>query len=212
MSKQCDVLIIGGGHNGLVAAAYLARTGLQVTVLERRAVLGGACVTEEPWPGYRVSTLSYLCSLLQPRIIEELELKRFGYHIYPKDPSFFTAFPDGRHIFFWQDMQKTVAEMAKFSRRDAELYPQYEEELAQLAEGAGQRLGAHPEHAGQQLVLDAQRPIALPEFAHARVLACSPAQTVLPRPLGAGRRPAAYRPPVWPGHRHAQPQTAGHYR
>ncbi len=134
MSKQCDVLIIGGGHNGLVTAAYLARTGLQVTVLERRAVLGGACVTEEPWPGYRVSTLSYLCSLLQPRIIEELELKRFGYHIYPKDPSFFTAFPDGRHIFFWQDMQKTVAEMAKFSRRDAELYPQYEEELAQLAE------------------------------------------------------------------------------
>jgi phytoene dehydrogenase-like protein len=134
MSKQCDVLIIGGGHNGLVAAGYLARAGLQVTVLERRTVLGGACVTEQPWPGYQVSTLSYLCSLLQPRIIEELELKRFGYHIYPKDPSFFTAFPDGRHIFFWQDMKKTVAEIAKFSRRDADYYPRYEEELAHLAE------------------------------------------------------------------------------
>ncbi|MGH9845119.1 MAG: phytoene desaturase family protein [Blastocatellia bacterium] len=134
MNKQADVLIIGGGHNGLVTAGYLARAGLQVTVLERRAVLGGASVTEEVWPGFKVSTLSYLCSLLQPRIVEDLELKRFGYHIYPKDPSFFTAFPDGRHIFFWQDMKKTVEEMAKFSKRDAEHYPQYEEELAHLAE------------------------------------------------------------------------------
>ena len=134
MSNPSDVLIIGGGHNGLVTAGYLARAGLKVMVLERRAVLGGACVTEEVWPGFRVSTLSYLCSLLQPRIIEDLELKRFGYHIYPKDPSFFTAFPDGRHIFFWQEMKKTVDEIARFSRRDAEAYPKYEEDLAHLAE------------------------------------------------------------------------------
>lgn len=134
MNHPSDVLIIGGGHNGLVAAGYLARAGLTVTVLERRELLGGACVTEEPWPGYKVSSLSYLCSLLQPRIIEELELKKFGYHIYPKDPSFFTAFPDGRHIFFWQDLKKTVAEIAKFSRHDAEFYPKYEEDLAHLAE------------------------------------------------------------------------------
>src|SRR5262249_52569394 len=134
MSKPCDVLIVGGGHNGLVTAAYLTRAGLNVTVLERRGVLGGACVTEEVWPGFKVSTLSYLCSLLQPRIIEDLELQRFGYHIYPKDPSFFTAFPDGRHVFFWQDMKKTVEEMSKFSKRDAEFYPKYEEELAHLAE------------------------------------------------------------------------------
>jgi phytoene dehydrogenase-like protein len=134
MNRQLDVLIIGGGHNGLVAAGYLARAGRQVAVLERRGVVGGASVTEEVWPGFRVSTLSYLCSLLQPRIIEDLELKRFGYHIYPKDPSFFTAFPDGRHIFFWQDMKKTVGELAKFSPRDAAYYPQYEEELAHLAE------------------------------------------------------------------------------
>jgi phytoene dehydrogenase-like protein len=134
MANQFDVLIIGGGHNGLVSAGYLARAGLKVAVLERRPVLGGACVTEEVWPGFKVSTLSYLCSLLQPRIIEELGLRNFGYHIYPKDPSFFTAFPDGRHIFFYQDLVKTVAEIAKFSKRDSEYYPEYEEELAHLAE------------------------------------------------------------------------------
>src|SRR5215510_2917687 len=134
MNNRSDVLIIGGGHNGLVTAGYLARNGLKVTVLESRGVVGGACVTEEIWPGYKVSTLSYLCSLLQPRIIKELELARFGYCIYPKDPSFFTAFPDGRHIFFWQDLQKTVAEISKFSRKDANLYPKYEENLAHLAE------------------------------------------------------------------------------
>lgn len=134
MSKICDALIIGGGHNGLVTAGYLARAGLSVTVLERRPVVGGACVTEEVWPGFKVSTLSYLCSLLQPRIIQELELARYGYHIYPKDPSFFTAFPDGRHIFFFQEMKRTVEQIAKFSKRDAEYYPKYEEELAHLAE------------------------------------------------------------------------------
>jgi phytoene dehydrogenase-like protein len=134
MSNQSDVLIIGGGHNGLVTAGYLARAGLRVTVLERRHVVGGASVTEEPWPGFKISSLSYLCSLLQPRIIRELELARFGYHLYPKNPSFFTAYPDGRYLFFWQDMSKTVAELAKFSKRDAAAYPQYEHELAQLAE------------------------------------------------------------------------------
>ncbi|MCI0336332.1 MAG: NAD(P)/FAD-dependent oxidoreductase, partial [Acidobacteria bacterium] len=132
--NQYDVLIIGGGHNGLVTAGYLSRAGLKVAVLERRHVLGGACVTEEVWPGFKVSTLSYLCSLLQPRIIDELELKRFGYHILPKDPSFFTAFPDGRHIFFWQEMKKTVAEISKFSEHDGKVYPSYEDDLAHLAE------------------------------------------------------------------------------
>lgn len=134
MKNRTDVIIIGGGHNGLVTAGYLARAGMSVTVLERRSVLGGASVTEEVWPGFKVSTLSYLCSLLQPRIINDLELKRFGYHIYPKDPSFFTAFPDGRHIFFWQDMRRTQEQIAKFSVRDAEVYPEYEHDLARLAE------------------------------------------------------------------------------
>jgi len=132
--QPVDVVIIGAGHNGLVTAAYLAKAGLKTLVLESRNVIGGACVTEEAFPGFKVSTLSYLCSLLQPRIIEELELRKFGFHIYPKDPSFFTVFPDGRHLFFWGDAEKTKAEMSRFSSTDAEKYSQYEEDLARLAE------------------------------------------------------------------------------
>src|SRR5215216_4120616 len=134
MAKSYDAIVIGGGHNGLITAAYLARAGLSALVLERRGVIGGACVTEEVWPGYKVSTLSYLCSLLQPRIIRELELERFGFHLYPKDPAFFTAFPDGRHLFFWQDMARTQRELEKFSKRDAALYPDYEHQLARLGD------------------------------------------------------------------------------
>src|SRR6185503_8615624 len=134
MANDFDAVIIGAGHNGLVTAAYLARAGLKVLVLERRDVIGGASVTEEVWPGYKVSTLSYLCSLLQPKIIRELELERFGFHLYPKDPAFFTAFPDGRHLFFWQDLAETQKELSKFSKRDADAYPEYEQKLARLAE------------------------------------------------------------------------------
>ncbi|MBI3950213.1 MAG: NAD(P)/FAD-dependent oxidoreductase [Acidobacteria bacterium] len=134
MAQRYEAIIVGGGHNGLVTAAYLARAGVKVLVLERRPVLGGACVTEEPWPGYRVSTLAYLCSLLQLPIIRELELARVGLHLYPKDPAFFTAFPDGRHIFFWQDERETLREISKFSARDAAAYPAYEKELERLAE------------------------------------------------------------------------------
>ncbi len=130
--KDSDVVIIGAGHNGLVTAAYLARAGLRVTVLERREVLGGACVTEELWPGYRVSTAAYLCGLLQPRIIQDLSLDRLGYEIFPKDPAFFSPFPDGRCLFVWRDDDQTAAEIAKFSQRDASRYKEYEAFLARL--------------------------------------------------------------------------------
>ena len=129
-----DSVIIGGGHNGLVAAAYLARSGRKVLVLERRELLGGCAVTEEIWPGYRVSTAAYLTSLLQERIVQELELARFGYQVDAKDPAFFSAFPDGRHFFMWQDRAKTLAEIAKFSRHDADVYPAYEEQLERLSQ------------------------------------------------------------------------------
>src|SRR6476660_7335705 len=128
-----DVIIVGGGHNGLVTAAYQARAGRKVLVLERRDMVGGCAVTEEIWPGYKVSTAAYLTSLLQERIVRELELERHGYRVDAKDPAFFSAFPDGRHFFMWQDRRRTLEEIAKFSRRDAEVYPQYEDQLERIS-------------------------------------------------------------------------------
>jgi phytoene dehydrogenase-like protein len=129
-----DAIIIGAGHNGLVTAAYLARAGLKVLVLESRELVGGACVTEEIWPGFRVSTAAYLCSLLQQPVIADLELTRYGYYVEPKDPAFFSPFPDGRYFFMRQDRRRTVEEIAKFSRQDAERYPAYEAHLERLAQ------------------------------------------------------------------------------
>ena len=129
-----DAIIVGAGHNGLVTAAYLARAGRRVLVLERRELVGGCAVTEEIWPGYRVSTGAYLTSLLQERIVRELDLPRYGYRVDAKDPAFFSAFPDGRHFFMWQDRAQTLNEIAKFSRRDAEVYPAYEDRLERLSQ------------------------------------------------------------------------------
>ncbi len=128
-----DTLIIGAGHNGLVTAAYLAKAGRRPLVLESRELVGGCAVTEEIWPGYKVSTASYLSSLMQEKVVQELQLERFGYHVDAKDPAFFSPFPDGRHLFMWQDRAKTLAEIAKFSAKDAEAYPRYEAHLERLA-------------------------------------------------------------------------------
>ena len=128
-----DAAIIGGGHNGLVTAAYLARAGRKVIVLERRELVGGCAVTEEVWPGYKVSVASYLTSLMQEKVIRDLELEKFGYKVDAKDPAFFSPFPDGRHLFMWQDERKTLAEVAKFSKRDAEAMPKFEAFLERIA-------------------------------------------------------------------------------
>ena len=127
-----DAIIVGGGHNGLTTGAYLARAGLRTLILERRRILGGACVTEEVWPGARVSRASYVVSMLQPKVVSELELKRFGYRAHPLDPAYAAMTPDGP-IIFHDDVVKTQQSIAKFSRSDAEAYGEFEELLFMAA-------------------------------------------------------------------------------
>jgi phytoene dehydrogenase-like protein len=129
-----DAVIIGAGHNGLVTAAYLAKAGKKVLVLERREVIGGCCVTEEVWPGFRVSTAAYVNSLLRPEIIKDLELKKHGFEMIPRSPSSFTPLPDGRSLLMGPDKDLTHREIAKFSKHDAEAYPKYEAMLTQVAD------------------------------------------------------------------------------
>src|SRR5271170_6106062 len=133
MSEKYDVIVVGGGHNGLVTAGYLQRAGKKTLVLEARHMVGGACVTEEVFPGFKVSTTSYVCSLLRPQIVRDLELEKYGLKFLERDPSSFTTFPDGRSLMFWADQKKTCAEIAKFSKKDAEAYPKYEKLLNELA-------------------------------------------------------------------------------
>ena len=133
MNKRFDCLIIGGGHNGLVAAAYLARGGKRVCVLERRHVLGGCSVTEELWPGFKVSVASYVISLFRPEIIRELRLKQYGLNILPRNPSSFTPLLDGRSLLMGSDERMTCGEIAKFSKQDAERYPKYNRLLERVA-------------------------------------------------------------------------------
>ncbi|NCN07290.1 NAD(P)/FAD-dependent oxidoreductase [Candidatus Falkowbacteria bacterium] len=128
IDRPYDAIIIGGGHNGLVCATYLARAGLRVVVLERRPVLGGACVTEE-MAGCQVSRTSYVSSLFPPKIIQDLDLHNFGLELLERNPPSFTPYLDGRYLILHQDLHKTQAEILKFSKNDAYYYPIYEANL-----------------------------------------------------------------------------------
>jgi phytoene dehydrogenase-like protein len=127
-----DAIVIGGGHNGLVSAAYLAKAGRRVIVLERRDILGGAAVSEAVWPGWTVSTASYVCGLLHPRIIRELDLAAHGYHAYAKPWSSFTPLPDGRSLLLGHDPASNAREIGAFDRSDVAGFARFGAEATRL--------------------------------------------------------------------------------
>ena len=124
MASAYDAIVVGAGHNGLVAANYLARAGLSVLVAERRALVGGAVVTEEVIPGFRASTCSYVAGLLRPQIVRELELRRFGLELYQTDVLNALIAPDGRHLFLWKELDRTLRELDRLGPREAEGFVQ----------------------------------------------------------------------------------------
>ncbi len=120
-----DVIVIGSGHNGLITAGYLASSGKHVLVLERRDIIGGAAVTEDTFPGYRLSTCSYVCNLLLPEVVDDLELKKYGYHVRPFEPTYFVPYPDGDYFMTFLDGDRTREQIARHSKKDAESYGAY---------------------------------------------------------------------------------------
>ena len=138
-----DAIVIGGGHNGLTCAAYLARAGRKVLVLERRHVVGGAAVTEEVFPGFKFSVCSYVVSLLRPEIIRELDLPRHGMELLPLDGTM-TPMPNGDYLWRTNDHDKTRREIARHSRLDAEAYDEYGKAMVEMGRFAKPIMGMLP--------------------------------------------------------------------
>src|SRR5262245_32106290 len=148
MAKRYDAIIVGGGHNGLTCAAYLARAGRRVLVLERRHVLGGAAVTEEIHPGFKFTVCSYVVSLLRPEVIRELELAKHGLPIPPLD-SALAPMENGDYLATWSDPATTREEIRRHSPRDAEMAPKFSQMLYEMAFAVKPILGVVPPDPGR---------------------------------------------------------------
>jgi phytoene dehydrogenase-like protein len=133
LRKSYEAIVVGAGHNGLTAAAYLSRAGLSTLVLERREIVGGCCVTEEIAPGCRASTTSYIASMLRPTVIRDLDLAAHGLRMVPCDPSLLVPFPDAQVVPWWADRDRAVSEFRKLSARDAETFVRVDDQLKKLA-------------------------------------------------------------------------------
>lgn len=133
MAPKHDIVIIGGGHNGLITAFYLAKAGLRPLVLERRAVVGGAAITDEFHPGFRCSTLTHTGGPLHTDILKDMQLERLGLHIIRPNPRLFAPTPDGRALILYDDPAQSAPEIARFSKNDAAKFPELQQALARLA-------------------------------------------------------------------------------
>jgi len=165
MMARYDAVVVGGGHNGLVCAAYLARARMKTVVLERRHLVGGAAVTEEVWPGFGVSTASYVVSLLSARVVSELDLPRYGYHVYPLDPAYFAPFPDGSAFLLWDDPARAAEEIGKINARDGHAYLEYNRELGELADLVRPLLYRRPPDPGVRSLADVVEALSLGRYA-----------------------------------------------
>jgi phytoene dehydrogenase-like protein len=125
MAQSYDAIIIGGGHNGLVTAAYLAKGGHKVLVLERRNTLGGVASTEESFSGFKFDSVAHGVGTLSAAVVRDLDLNRHGLDIIRPNPAVFSPLPDGNHLTLWQDMAQTVEAIAKFSKKDVERWPAF---------------------------------------------------------------------------------------
>ena len=157
MSNTYDAIVIGGGHNGLVSAAYLARSGARTVVLESRGALGGAATTEAPWedaPHLRVTRLSYVMSLMPPTIVRDLSLERHGYKVHPMGP-YYQAFPEGGSLTIYEDdPARTHEQLAKWSKKDADAWPKWNAWLEGIADVMGPLLTQVPPNIGSRRPAD----------------------------------------------------------